>query len=613
MTCLSYFVFQLAYFLPPFAAQVLVNSQKTSNTTLLTNDSEIPNTAVQLGSASEQFSNEESTMNKNMAEESSRSTSAGDTEPRRGRSRSRPLLKRENATLGEDRYINSTWDQAIQDTESEELITRKPVKPSHEATTKQRPQEQPLTGLVDTWWAQRLRADSMTTSSPEEAEESNHLLPQQHSDSLAQILQRVEAWRNKYLSSLGLGSSPIERPHSPRGPSSIDMYDPITPSEAAHTDSMGDMDKIPQAGPLGDMDEDAWKFLEQSCLEEEYDPESFGVCRVRSSSAPYLDDKDDSGNLLPKPLQPTKEMRKDNSMAGSAGPLGLVETASGWEFVTLEPVSEPQKSRDLTNGKPYWQSDLAFRGSQPSLEPSATDEAEEEPSPILPWNPLSHDPLVQYDEMDVDLDQSNRDRPSSPTDSWERDSASDSSDYGDDDPADAISDDDESFNEMYSDPVSRLAPQDLPIRPASPEPEYEIDEMDEDIEEEKAIEELLKQQRLQYGDHSSSTEIPDQAPEPRSVEAEVTWAEAFLPASVLDSDPRYRNRDLILNSRLAQVTLINRALDPERRRSRYPKRTEIVIEKAVAVDVPEALLQKILAKLEEDHEVVDVVSVSQEQ
>ena len=579
-------------------------------------------------------------------------------ESRRSNRSSRPQLVRE-ATVGESRYINNQWSQATESmldmAQAEELTAQtsqacrfltqyrtSPTKDSNRTMKRKlvnpryrsRPQERIETGLVNSWWSERLRADSVTppdavkvaaasrfvvtasredtasstaskrefaivsknleiwvTPPPEENRAAFRIYPRLDPKSQRQDTQNTNSWRESFLASLPLVSSLDERPRSPKHTLEDDPEEIKIQREAKEF-----------ASKIGTSPNTSKRSFESLYLIQDEDLQP---------SLPH-------GVINPDPLEPIN--LEGNSIWSSqlVSELDLVESSFDWDFAPLERVAtrrpEQQQSRNLSEGKPYWDANLVGQPSQPV--PGLDLNTVETPSRTAGFNPLSSHPtesrippnqLQEYEETDIEIDELDQDIETCSIASWgttSSDSSDDSSDSSDDD-----------FPDSYFDPdPTNTWYDDLPSRPESPGPDSgrrELVEYDPVTDGQyPEIEEWMKEKHPElYSSDATSTSTTDEPSSPSSCAD--SWAKASVPVSVLETDPKYADEESVANPQLAQFLLTQRALNPQRRKSMYPSRKEIVIQPA---EVPpyraDGLLGSFYQRLEEEHAKVDVQNVS---
>ena len=86
-----------------------------------------------------------------------------------------------------------------------------------------------------------------------------------------------------------------------------------------------------------------------------------------------------------------------------------------------------------------------------------------------------------------------------------------------------------------------------------------------------------------------------------STERADSWAEAYLSQHVLDTDPEYAGLEC-LSARTARTIVLDRALYPARRSSRYPSRKNIVIQRARKQPHSESSrMRKVYSAVEDEH------------
>jgi len=528
--------------------------------------------------------------------------------------RGRPRLRRENATTAENSFVNNKWlDVTDSMTDSFSArnsadgisegqwmgssMPRKPVR-SRAEHQQQRPREQLQRGLVNDWWAERLRADNVTPPNatsvermglttlkdlltsptkskrelpvvsknseiweippPEENGEAIQVLPARRARTpLLHEDQKKDTWRNGFLASLPLTGSLVERPASPK-------------QGAFGTDSNSKASERPF---------DSFHLFEM----EDIQP-----------SLPY-------GVIDPDPLEPIKLEGSGIWSSQLSKDMDLIDTEYSWDFAPLERVlsrsSEPQKARTLTDNKSYSKAGLV---EQPSELPvglgigtSARSNAQDR---ILPEARPPLNPIREYEESEEEIDELDQDIESSSAASWDDSSSgsSDSSDISEYSGLDENEDD-------YFDPIPSFTwYADLPDRPGSPT--RDLERM-EDIAQVPAVQQWMSQ-RLQ----AHVAEATDQSLAADMEDEDEILRAASLPLSVLMSDPRYANQDVLPTPRAAQDLLVERALEPERRSSLYPPRCKIVVQKAKAVPPypTETLLGNFYRKIMEDHADVEM-------
>lgn len=532
--------------------------------------------------------------------------------------RGRPRLRRENATLAENNFVNNEWLE-VTDTVTDSFSARKfaggisegqwmgssparkPVR-SRVQPQEQRPREQGQRGLANDWWAERLRADSVTppgaipvervglttlkdllalpttskrelpvvsknpeiwtTPPPEDNGRAIQVLPtRRERDPPLHEDQKADIWRDGFLASLSLTGSSVERPASPK-------------QAAVQADSHSRMSERP---------------FESFYLVKEEDLQA---------SLPH-------GFMDPDPLEPTKLEGSGIWSSQLSKDLDLIDTEYSWDFAPLERIpprsSKPQKARNLTDNKPYSQTGLV---QQPRGLATALGNAMSEPVPSggsLPVARVPLSPIQEYEETDEEIDELDQDIENFSANSWE-DSSSDSSNSPD---SSEYSIFDENEDEYFDPSPSFTWYADLPERPGSPTPD---DEPMEDIAQVPAVQQWMSE-RLNEHQQAHTAETTDQS-SAATVEDELVLA-AFLPLSVLVSDPRYANQDSLPTPWAAQTLLIERALEPERRSSLYPPRDKIVIQKATGRSPypTNTLIGNFYRKIMEDHADVEMVDV----
>lgn len=518
----------------------------------------------------------------------------------------RPRLKRENATLAGNKFVNNEWLEVTDSTTDSfsarrlagealegqwmgSSIARKPIT-ARAQLQGQRPRERVQRGLVNDWWTERLRADSVT---PPDAVPVEHMglttlkdllpLPTRSRRELPVVQKNPEIWttleptqllredqkadarRDGLIAPLPLAGSPVEWPPSPM-----------------------------QATILAD---------------------SMSKASERSFESFYLVKEEDlqvslpRGVMDPDPLELTELEGSGIWSSQLSKDLNLIDTEYSWDFTPLKRVpshaSKPQKARNLTENKPYPQADLVQQTSDLA---TALGNAISEPVPSSGSLPrllagrVSLSPAQEYEENDEAIDELDRDIENTSANSWE-DSSSDSSNS----PASSefpVFDENE---DEYFDPTPSLTwYKDLPERPRSPTPDSQLME---DIAQVPAVQQWMSE-RLDEHQQTLTPETADQ-PTAGTEEDEVVIA-AFLPLSVLVSDPQFANRDTLPTPWAAQTLLIERALEPERRRSLYPPRNKIVIQKATGVSPypTNTLVGSFYRKIMEDHADVEMSGVN---
>ena len=490
----------------------------------------------------------------------------------------RPRHRRSNAILNEEKpFINREWSSAVRN----ENLPDKPVE--------KRARQNYQTGLVNNWWAEKLRADNVTppdavkveplpraTSdllsekaiaeknseikverSPEEMDEAyrNRIFPGRDREPLQDRVNRIESWRNKFLATLPLGSSPIERPNSPK--------------RSTFPDAPVDTDV-----------KKSKRSLESFYLVQEQDLKPSLPHRV----------------INPDPLEPVKLEANDVWTSQLAKDHELVDTSYGWDYSSRERTAgnilEPSKTRSLTREKPYCNTELIGQQRQPL--------AEIKHNPTALPNPLrSHRPdatesvssIEEHEETDEEIDDLTQD-----IETCSDSSSPDTSSYG--------SDDDFTMEDLEEDPHIAEENEDLKYearltwyknfspRPESPFPDFEP------VENLKQVPAVEKWMQEHCPESTRSADISNQTDPDASHDI---WAEAYLPLSILERDPRYANRE-VASPRLAQWILADRAVHPKRRGSRSPSRSEIVIQPAKRACLSDQdLLANFYRKVEKVH------------
>lgn len=523
--------------------------------------------------------------------------------------RGRPRLRRENATLAENNFVENEWlevTDSMTDSFSARSFankmsegqwmgsstTRKPV-PIRARPQVQRPREQVQKGLVNDWWAERMRAGSVTspkaipverrglttlkdllavptaskrelpvvsknpeiwtTPPPEENGKATRVLPtRRERNKSVHEEQKTDTWRDGFLASLPLAGSLVERPANPK-------------EATLQTD------------------------LRSRTNERSF--ESF-----------YLVQKEDllpslpHGIINPDPLEPIKLEGSGIWSSQLSKDLDSIETEYGWDFAPLERVPprspkppKPPKARSLTDSQ------------QPSDSAGTLGNAMFDSVPSgggLPVARVPLSPILEDEETEEEIDELDQDIENSSAKSWE-DSSSDSSDSQDSSEF-AIFDENE---DEYFDPTPSFTwYNNIPERPKSPTPDSEPME---DMAQVPAAQQWMSER---WNEHQQSLkpETTDQ-PSADTVEDELVLA-ACLPLSVLVSDPRYKDHDSLPTPWVAQTLLIERALEPERRSSLQPPRNKIVIQKATRGSPypTNTLIGNFYRKIMEDHADVEM-------
>ncbi len=530
--------------------------------------------------------------------------------------RGRPRLRRENATLAENNFVNKelleVTDSVTDSFSARRLVggipegqwigssvSRKPTR-TRAPPQEQRPREQIQRGLVNDWWAERLRADSVTppdavpvesmglttledllalpTTSKRELPvvaknpEIWSTLPPEENGKAIQVLptrrdrdpplhedQKADAWRDGFLASLPFTGSSVERPAGPK-----------------QATVQADSNAKPSERPFG-----SFYLVKEEDLQ---------------ASLPH-------GVMDPDALEPTKLEGSGIWSSQLSKDLDLIDTEYNWDFAPLERIptrsSKPQKARNLTDNKPYSNAGLVEQPSELAKDLDTEKSAKPDVSNrSLPKARVPLNSIQEYEETDLEIDQLDQDIENSSANSWE-DSSSDSSDSSEFSVFDADEDD-------YFDPSPSFTwYADIPEQPGSPTPDCEPME---DIAQVPAVQQWMSE-RLNGHQQAHTTETTDQS-SAGAVEDELVLA-AFLPLSVLVSDPRYTNQDSLPTPWAAQTLLIERALEPERRSSLYPPRDKIVIQKATGRSPypTNTYIGNFYRKIMEDHADVKMVDV----
>lgn len=539
--------------------------------------------------------------------------------------RGRPRLKRENATLAENNFVNNEWlevtDSVTDSFSARRLagglpeghwmgssIARKPIR-TRAQSQGQRPREQVQRGLVNDWWAERLRADSVPSPDAVPVEHMEHMglttlkdllsLPTRSRRELPVVQKNPEIWTTPPPEENGKTIQVL--------PARRERIPPLHEDQKTDTGRDVALATLPLAG---------------SSVERPASPKQAVVradsrlkASERSFESFYLVEEEDlqaslpHGVMDPDPLEPTKLEVSGIWSSQLSKDLDLIDTEYSWDFAPLKPVpsraSKPQKARNLTENKPYPQADLIRQSSDLA---TALGNAMSEPVPSSGSLPglspgrLSLSPAQEYEENDEAIDELDQDIENTSPKIWE-----DSSLYSSDSSASSefpVFDDND---DEYFDPTPSFTwYNDLPERPRSPTPESQPME---DIAQVPAVQHWMSE-RLNEHQQSLTPETADQ-PSAATEEDELVLA-AFLPLSVLVSDPRYANHDTLPTPWAAQTLLIERALEPERRSSLYPPRDKIVIQKATGASPypTNTLVGNFYRKLMEDHADVEMSDVN---
>jgi len=530
--------------------------------------------------------------------------------------RGRPRLRRENATLAENNFVNNEWlevTDSVTDSFSARRLAggiqegqwmgssmaRKPVQIRAQSQGP-RPREQIQRGLVNDWWAERLRADNVTPPDATTVERMGLIslkdllaLPTTPKRELPVISKNPEIWAIPPSEESGeaIRVLPAGRERTPL----------LNEDQKADTWRDGFLDSLPLAGSSVERPASPKQALFQADSNAKASEPPFGTFYLvkeedLQASLPH-------GVMDPDPLDSTKLEGSGIWSSQLSKDLDLIDTEYSWDFAPLERIpsrsSKPQKARNLTDNKPYSNAGLVEQPSELAKDLDTEKSARPDVSNrSLPKARVPLNSIQEYEKTDLEIDQLDQDIENSSANSWE-DSSSDSSDSSEFSVFDADEDD-------YFDPSPSFTwYADIPERPGSPTPDCEPIE---DIAQVPAVQQWMSE-RLNGHQQADTTETTDQS-SAGTVEDKLVLA-AFLPLSVLVSDPRYANQDSLPTPWAAQTLLIERALEPERRSSLYPPRDKIVIQKATrASPYPtNTLIGNFYRKIMEDHADVKMVDV----
>lgn len=465
---------------------------------------------------------------------------------RRSDAVSRPQLKRSNATPGEDqnRFLNKSWSEAVDPkakvAQPEGLIPRKPVNASRPPTIsnkpvnfsrpqtaeRPKPQENVQRGWVNDWWVQRLRAGDVDDSRDRPA-----------------LLTPTEALDTMLDES-------TKAPFIPKEVPEIWITEPEEVDLSATT-----------------------------CLfpVEEQDALESNASRAKSWLNGFLYSLPLTSSPAERPYSPKRSrFRHFHSVAAQEEPRPW--SRHGLDQLPPVQILEEESKATLENGS-FWSPQLAKGLDEVDasyswgFEPLSRSKSHVPGAPIIRELTRSRalsDELREYEETDEEIDELDQDietcssRSVSPT-------LSDGSDTGFD--MEEFENDPPTSDDSYFDPEPRLTwHENVVLQSSSSSLDTEPESMKR-LQQVPAVQQWLQdQQQQQQKTPASSFSIPERVDE--------TWAECYTPVSILESDPRYAGRDVVCNPRLAQRILLNRALCPKRRRSRSPRRSEIVVEAA---------------------------------
>ena len=504
---------------------------------------------------------------------------------REARGVSRPRLRRSNAILSEE---NGFLDEV----RFERDMMVKPLNIHSKSMKKQKPRENVQRGLVNSWWAEKLSAEVVTSSehvkvnsfassnmpSPREALHSNpttqdrettpdpvpeiwitepeeddtnrvRVFSQEDRDAAERMANNATMWRNNFLASLPL-KSPVERSSSPKK-STFRHFEVLeTQEEPRPIEQMRGLEPWP-------------------CIQVE----EVGSTLERSGNDSIW----------------SSQLAKNFADA---------DAACEWDFAPLErmPRRTPDRSRSRNLiGKPYLNA-IAEESHTESGLGIGLAIGHDSSGRGVPQSRLLSDELREYEETDEEIDELDQDIESFSSES----SQSISPDSSEDDFAmEDVEDECPIGDDRYFDenPKSTWY-HDLPQRPRSPTPESQPVA---DYQMVPAVQQWMGEQHQTINPANSREE------ELSPADVEDIWAEAYKPISVLEKDPRYAGREVVVNPNLARRILADRAVYPKRRSSRSPRRREIVVQAARrGASIPnKSLNERFYKQVEDSHMDID--------
>ena len=468
-----------------------------------------------------------------------------DTSPdrRRREAFSRPQLIRSNYTLKkkkEDRFLNKGWSQSVVDlpgllSEVEEQgihpqpvnyslphsIPRKPVNYSRpRAMQTKKPQENVQKGLVNEWWNRKVRAWNIADRSlevvPPSPTEALDQLLTESSKALLAPAKDLEIWVTEPDEDDGYSARIFPNRHE-------EGEDYQTPIKKATSSIQNFLTSLP---------------LVSSPLER---ASSSKKGKIRSFDVSKLQNEPQSSSKSKRAVEPLVNILEEEDLATCRE-----DSSSIWASQLAKDLDEIDTSYNFgfeTLGRTT--SHIAGAPTVPGF--TGTSVLSEEIS-----------------EMDEEINELNQDIASCTSRSVSPGFTSSSSTDDDCNMDEFEIDRPTNWDDDFCDPNARLT-----ARPLSPNTESKAD-----LHEAAEVQQWM--QSLRWEEEQSATSIASFIPEGVNED----WAECYLPVAVLNNDPRYANRDVVCDPRLAQMILINRTLCPKRRNTKSPRRDQIVIQAA---------------------------------